>query len=193
VKSLGGTWYPGSTVILGIGQGAVTATPLQVARWTAGVSTGQLVTPHLGLAWGDSTDSSFSLIPTRSPQRLSFANSLGPVRDGMRMAVQSGTGTMLRDLPVPAGGKTGTAEDPSSPNHEADAWFTAAAPMNNPEVVATVMVRGAGEGYYTSEPAVKTILTYYFAHRQTIRPVLLGPLPHTKAPLRPRMLSLRAF
>ena len=48
----GGTWFGGSTVILGIGQGYLQVTPLQNARWTAAVATGNLVTPRLGLAVG---------------------------------------------------------------------------------------------------------------------------------------------
>ena len=52
VAANGGTWYGGSTVILGIGQGYLTVTPLQNALWTAGVATGQLVTPRLGMATG---------------------------------------------------------------------------------------------------------------------------------------------
>ena len=49
-EAKGGAWYGGSTVILGIGQGELQVTPLQNARWTAAVSTGNLVTPRLGLA-----------------------------------------------------------------------------------------------------------------------------------------------
>ena len=52
VRASGGTWYGGSTVILGIGQGYLQVTPLQNARWTAAVATGTLVTPRLGLAVG---------------------------------------------------------------------------------------------------------------------------------------------
>ena len=52
VQAKGGTWYGGSTVILGIGQGELQVTPLQNARWTAAVATGNLVTPRLGLAIG---------------------------------------------------------------------------------------------------------------------------------------------
>ena len=52
VRANGGTWYGGSTVILGIGQGYLQVTPLQNARWTAAVATGNLVTPRLGLAVG---------------------------------------------------------------------------------------------------------------------------------------------
>ena len=187
VAAAGGTWYAGSTVILGIGQGAVAATPLQVTRWTAGLANGAMVTPSLGMdAVAPGADTVVPLAHP-APQPLSFARSLGPVRDGMRRAVLEGTGTQLLPLHIDAGGKTGTAEDPSTPSGGADAWFTAAAPMNHPEVAVTVTVRGGGEGYYTAEPAVQSILSYWLAHKAAIlsttppaaasNPALRAPTP----------------
>ena len=64
VRAKGGEWYGGSTVILGIGQGELQVTPLQNARWTAAVSTGNLVTPRLGLAVG--TDGAASTAAARA-------------------------------------------------------------------------------------------------------------------------------
>ncbi len=173
VRQLGATWYPGSTVILGIGQGYVTATPIQVARWTAADATGRVVTPRLGLAV--SGPGGAARLPQPAPTTLPFAARLGPVRTGMRMAVTQGTGSMLLGTGLDAGGKTGTAQDPSAPHGGPDAWFTAAAPMRNPQVVVTVMVRGGGQGYYASQPAVKEILQYFFAHRRQI--LATGPAP----------------
>ncbi|MND02831.1 hypothetical protein D3C83_223640 [compost metagenome] len=49
MQQSGGTWYPAASVILGIGQGHVTATPLQAARWMGALATGSLATPRLGL------------------------------------------------------------------------------------------------------------------------------------------------
>lgn len=63
VESIGGAWYPGSTLLMGIGQGTVTATPIQVARWTAGIASGQMVTPKLAAAYGPVTQFRF---PPRS-------------------------------------------------------------------------------------------------------------------------------
>jgi cell division protein FtsI/penicillin-binding protein 2/cell division protein FtsW (lipid II flippase) len=176
VEQLGGTWYPGTSVILGIGQGEVTATPLQDARWTAAVTTGRLVTPRLGLAFGAGGQA--TALPAPAPAALPFAGALGPVRDGMRLAVTGGTATLLRDVPAPAGAKTGTAEDPSTPSGGEDAWFTAVAPIDNPEVVVTVLVRGGGEGAITSGPVADQVLRYYFAHRDAIlRTAPFAPLP----------------
>jgi cell division protein FtsI/penicillin-binding protein 2/cell division protein FtsW (lipid II flippase) len=178
VVRAGGTWYPGSTVILGIGQGSVTATPLQVARWTAAVASGVLVTPHLGL---DADGAQAVLpIPAAAPRPLPFADRLGPLREGLRLAVVEGTGTQLRQLPVAAGGKTGTAEDPAAPGGAPDAWFTGVVPVDGPEIAVTVLVRGGGEGYDTAEPAAASILRYYLAHRAGIlagAPVATVPGP----------------
>jgi cell division protein FtsI/penicillin-binding protein 2 len=175
VARRGGTWFPGSTVILGIGQGAVTATPLQVARWTAAAASGVLVTPHLGL---DAAGASGTApLAVAAPRPLPFSAQLGPVRDGLRLAVVEGTGSQLRDLPVAAGGKTGTAEDPAAPGGAPDAWFTGVMPADRPEVAVTVMVRGGGEGFDTAEPAAAAILRYYLAHRADI--VDAKPTPST--------------
>jgi cell division protein FtsI/penicillin-binding protein 2 len=167
VGSIGATWYPGSTVLLGIGQGFVTATPLQVARWTAAAATGALVTPQLGLQQRPSGPL-FSPVTGAPPHPLDFAAQLGPVREGIARAVREGTATGLRALPFPAGAKTGTAEDPSAPGGGPDAWFTAVAPLDNPDIVVTVFVRGGGEGAWTAQPAALRVLQYYAAHRAQI-------------------------
>lgn len=157
VGSIGSTWYPGSTLLMGIGQGTVSATPIQVARWTSGVATGAMVTPQLAAAYGPE----LIPIPTEAPQRLAFADRLDPVRAGMRASAAAGTAGQLADLPVPAGAKTGTAEDPSAPGG-LNAWFSAVAPFDAPEIVVTALVRGGGFGSATSGPVVKKILEHYF-------------------------------
>lgn len=166
VRAIGGAWYAGSTVLLGIGQGYLTATPLQNARWTAGVATGRLVTPHLGLAYAASPGH-LAALPFTAPQRLSFAAELGPVRAGMRAAVEQGTATLLQNLPVAAGAKTGTAEDATT-GGRADSWFTAAAPISAPSIVVTSYVHGGGHGAQTSGPVVDQALRFFWTHRAQI-------------------------
>jgi cell division protein FtsI/penicillin-binding protein 2 len=167
VARSGGTWYPGSTVILGIGQGYLTVTPLQDALWTAGVATGAVPTPHFGLAYGRGPRT-----PTRlqwpRPRRLPYAGTLGPVRAGMSLAATSGTASILTVLPVRAGAKTGSSEDPSAPSGGTDSWFTAVAPMGGPAIVATSFVRGGGHGVTTSGQVVLSAMQYFFAHQRQI-------------------------
>jgi cell division protein FtsI/penicillin-binding protein 2/cell division protein FtsW (lipid II flippase) len=167
VATRGGDWYAGSTVILGIGQGYVTATPLQVARWTAGVGTGRMVVPRLGLATSGS-GTPFTVLPVPASSALAFAGTLGPVRRGLREAVTGGTAARLAALPVAAGGKTGSAQDPASPNGRADSWFTALAPLSNPTLVVTAFVRGGGHGASTAGPVVHETLAYFLSHQKQI-------------------------
>ncbi|MBO0845373.1 MAG: FtsW/RodA/SpoVE family cell cycle protein [Nocardioides sp.] len=167
VARSGGTWYPGSTVILGIGQGYLTVTPLQDALWTAGVATGQVPTPHFGLSYGH-TLGPITRIHWPHPRTLPYAGSLAPVRAGMSLAATSGTASIMRALPVTAGAKTGSAQDPSAPNGATDSWFTATAPLNQPAVVATSYVRGGGEGVTTSGKVVLPAMQYFFAHEKQI-------------------------
>jgi cell division protein FtsI/penicillin-binding protein 2/cell division protein FtsW (lipid II flippase) len=166
VGANGGTWYPGSTVILGIGQGYLTTTPLQVARWTAAVSTGLLVTPRVGLATG--TGSAWTALPDPPAAQLPFAGALGPIRDGMRAAVTGGTAGRLSDLPDAVGAKTGTAQDGALPSDSYDNWITASAPFQDPSVVVTVLTQGPGEGDNNPGPVAHDLLAYYLAHQSEI-------------------------
>jgi cell division protein FtsI/penicillin-binding protein 2/cell division protein FtsW (lipid II flippase) len=160
----GGTWYPGNSVILGIGQGYVTATPIQVTRWSAAISTGATVTPHLGLAYR--TPNALGQLDFPAPKKLPFADRLGPVREGMRQAVFAIDGE-VSNLPVPAGAKTGTAEDSSTVSGDADSWFAATAPYNDAQVAGVVFARGGGEGFLSGVP-LRNILAYYFANQAAI-------------------------
>ncbi|GAA4881565.1 FtsW/RodA/SpoVE family cell cycle protein [Actinomycetospora straminea] len=139
VTAAGGTWYPGSTVILGIGQGPILATPLQTARWTAAVATGAMVTPHVGMAVG--TGPGAVALPHPAPTPLPFADRLGPVRDGMRAVVTSGTGRALGNAGITVAAKSGTAEDPSVPGGGVDDWMTAVAPADAPDIVVTALAQ----------------------------------------------------
>ena len=64
----------------------------------------------------------------------------------MRAAVTGGTAVRLAGLPLPAGAKTGTAQDGGLRDGEYDNWMSAAAPMDAPEIVMTAWVQGPGTG-----------------------------------------------
>lgn len=163
-KKRGGTWYSASTVVLGIGQGHITTTPIQAARWTAAIATGQLVTPRLGLDFA-APDQTATAVPTPPPNPLPFAGVLEPIREGMRQVVLQGTGTILKDVGFSVMAKTGTAEDPSTTNGDTTAWIVAAGPSEDPGIAIAVMVRGGGHGGETAGPVAKSALQYFAAHR----------------------------
>jgi len=158
-------WYPGSTVILGIGQGPIEVTPLQAVRWTGAIATGRLVTPRLGLAFGSGD---LVRLPAPAPAPLPFAAALGPVRDGMRQVVESGTARLLSSLPVPVLAKTGTAEDATNPARRNNSWLVAAAPADDPVIAVVSFVRGGGGGSAASGPVVLRTLRYFFEHQAAI-------------------------
>jgi cell division protein FtsI/penicillin-binding protein 2 len=172
VAADGRTWFGGSTVILGIGQGEITVTPLQNARWTAAVATGALVTPRLGLAVG--TQGTFTAVPAPAPAPLTFADGLGPVREGMRRVVTTGTGTRLAGLPAPVGAKSGTAQDGSLAADEYDFWMTAAAPSDAPEIVVTSLVQGPYERRGDAATVANDGLQYFLDHRADV--LATGPV-----------------
>jgi cell division protein FtsI/penicillin-binding protein 2 len=163
-RKQGGTWYSASTVVLGIGQGHITTTPIQAARWTAAIATGQLITPRLGLDFA-APDQPATAAPAPPPNPLPFAGVLGPVREGMRQVTLNGTATILKDVGFSVLAKTGTAEDPAAPNGDTDAWLVAAAPAEDPSIAIAVLVRGGGHGGETAGPVVKSALQYFGAHR----------------------------
>jgi cell division protein FtsI/penicillin-binding protein 2 len=154
-------------VILGIGQGYLQTTPLQNARWTAGIATRQLVTPRLGLATG--TDSGvYTTLPVPAPTPVQFGDELGPIRDGMRSAVTGGTAARLAGLPVPVAAKTGTAQDGSLPDGSYDNWLSAVAPAPDPSVVVTAVVQGPGTGANSKADVVAAGLRHYFEHQAEV-------------------------
>jgi cell division protein FtsI/penicillin-binding protein 2/cell division protein FtsW (lipid II flippase) len=167
VAADGGTWYGGSTVILGIGQGYLQVTPLQNALWTAGVATGQMVTPRLGMATGTS-GSVYAALPAPAPTPVPFADKLGPIRDGMRAVVTGGTATGLSGLPFAVGAKTGTAQDGSLSADAYDNWLSAAAPMPDPRVVMTAVVQGPGSGGNSVKGVVSEGLRYFHDHEAEV-------------------------
>jgi penicillin-binding protein A len=82
------------------------------------------------------------------------------VRDMMVGVVRSGTGTAAAISGVEVAGKTGTAElRPNSTNpKDADAWFVAFAPAQDPQVAVAVMLVGAGFGGTAAAPIARRVL-----------------------------------
>ena len=106
-KVIGEPWNSVDTITSSIGQGAVTVTPIQMARLYAAVANGGwLVTPHL--------------VEGTMPRRWLGLKpeTLRVLREGLRMVVTEGTARVLNDTTLPpVAGKTGTGEDPPRPDH----------------------------------------------------------------------------
>ena len=165
-RRFGERWYIGDDYHAAIGQGFVTATPLQVLNSIATIGNGGILRePRLV---SHIRDASGKLSPVESPVvRRDFvdANILRIVREGMRETVTEGTAQPLRDLPVAVAGKTGTAQ--FGTGKDTHGWFVSFAPYEKPEIALIVLVEGQGEEGYNAVPVTKEVYQWYFGDRGT--------------------------
>lgn len=169
------TWVTGDTYNMGIGQGFVLATPLQILNATAAVANGGLLyRPYLVQ---EILDAEGNRLETRQPEVIRdllhtiAPENLAQIQLGLEAVVAWGTGKDL-DVPgVPVAAKTGTAEfcdsypsclDRDGRVRTSHAWFVAYAPARAPEIAVIVFVYGGGEGSQVALPITGEILRYYF-------------------------------
>ncbi|MFH1508971.1 MAG: penicillin-binding protein 2 [bacterium] len=162
---IGEAWYQGDTYHMGIGQGDVLTTPLQVLHWTASIANhGNQRQPHLLKKTINTAGEENNVEPKTIKKNFISDTNMDYVRQGMKETVEYGSGVRLKSLPVSAGGKTGTAQ--FSNNESTHAWFTAFAPFDNPEIAIVVLVEGGaeggGEGHDTAVPVAYDVLNWYF-------------------------------
>lgn len=159
-------WYIGDTYHLGIGQGDILVSPLQVASYTAVIANGgKLYQPYLVNKFTDLENNPVAQNNSHLINQgfISSAN-LQVVRQGMRSAVVSGSAGSLADLPFSVAAKTGTAQFAN--NKRTHAWLTSFAPFENPEIVISVIVEQGGEGYVAALPVAREALICYFNSKQ---------------------------
>ncbi len=166
-------WYKGETVIAAIGQGYTNVTLMQVARYTAMLATGNLVTPH------------FAALIDGKPyvgkiKKMEFNKEiLQIVRNGMYDVCNNKRGTAyhaMHSLPIVVAGKTGTAQVTSIPQdvkkrakeselayfHRSHAWLATYAPFDNPKYVVVMIVEHGGHGGSAAGPVVAKIYRWMY-------------------------------
>lgn len=160
-EKFGEKWYIGNTYHSSIGQGYVTATPLQVANSVAVVANGgTLYRPRLvsQIKKADKTIYNKSEIIRNG---FIEPDILKTVREGMRMTVTEGTAQLLNTLPVEVAGKTGTAQFGNE--KKAHGWFVSFAPYENPEIVMVVLVESQEEDGFNAVPVTNEVYNWYFS------------------------------
>ena len=169
-----GRWTRGYLVSLGIGQGNVTVTTLQLARYTAALANGGLlVTPHLArvLRHPASGDEVRPGLPT--PRRLPVSpTNVAVVQRGMRAVVTSGTARVAAVPGIAVAGKTGTAQNSQGEDHS---LFIAYAPAETPRIAVAVLVENAGFGSTAAAPIASLLIEQALTGRTT-RPDLVRRL-----------------
>lgn len=166
-------WYPGETVIAGIGQGYWVVTPLQLAHAVAILAArGVPHVPHLLLAAQQGFDGAPVPVAPAPPRPNVMRNPADwqAIEQGMIEVLRSGTGRGIdRDFPYVIAGKTGTAERYSrtdetwtsisaSPIERHQVLFEAFTPAEDARIAVIVALEAGRSGAHDAAPIVRKIL-----------------------------------
>lgn len=159
-KIYGTNWPRSIMASLGIGQGEVSVTPLQLALYTALIANdGKTFTPHIVKGFLDEYTKEiipyhFKEINTGIKQEV-----FDIVKEGMYLVVQgAGTATRMRNPDFTIAGKTGTAQNPHGKDH---ALFVGFAPYEDPKIAICVVVENVGFGGTHAAPVAKKLFEAY--------------------------------
>src|SRR3989344_1412249 len=162
-SAYGDNWYLGDTMHLGIGQGFLLTTPIQMNVVTSFLATGKLTKPYLVSKISDENGELAEFSTKVLGENIVEVNNLQLVRAGMKDACKlGGTGAPFFNAKYEVGCKTGTAEKELGNPH---AWFTVFAPFENPQIALTVIIEDGGEGSSVAAPVAKEIVDWWMANR----------------------------
>lgn len=154
-------WTNGYLLSLAIGQGEVSATPLQMAAYVMSISNyGHYYQPHLVKYIKDARTGKIYYTQYNERNIPISREVFDKVREGMYLVVNGphGTGGAARLPDIPVAGKTGTAQNPRG---KPDAWFVAFAPFDHPKIALAVMVENSGYGGSVCAPIARKLIQYY--------------------------------
>jgi penicillin-binding protein 2 len=165
-------WYAGETISVGIGQGAVSVTPVSMAVYMATLANGGTrVVPHL-LKAVDDGNGWRPVPPPPPPQKIEIApEKLQAIRDGLWMVVNAyGTGGRARIPGKDVAGKTGSAQVISNAGRLAsrsnkdlrdNGWFVFFAPRDNPTIAGAVFLEHGIHGANAAGVSHHILDTYF--------------------------------
>jgi len=180
-ERFGQIWYPGETVSVGIGQGYMTSTPMQLAQMTSIIARrGEVLRPQALRKIEDVIDQNITEIEMRQEKPVTLRDPVFWQRaiDGMHAVVHHARGTARRiglDADYEIAGKTGTSQvialaqdehrapkNEDLPKHARDhALFIAFAPVEDPQIAVAVLVEHGGSGSGAAAPVARKVLDAY--------------------------------
>ena len=188
-------WFPGETVNLGVGQGYLLVTPLQLAHVAAVLSErGRSFRPRLVTGLHDADGHVKSLPPVEeTPVTGIAAADWDTVLNAMVGVNRYGTGALaFAKTPYTAAGKTGTAqvysvaqnakynEKTVSDKLRDHAWFIAYAPAEAPRIALAVLVENAGWGGSNAAPVARKVIDAYLLDKDgKVKPFATPAQPNT--------------
>jgi penicillin-binding protein 2 len=179
-------WYAGETISVGIGQGAVAVTPIQLARAIGGIASGGLlVRPHVT----NPNELPANVIPaTDTPSQVKIP--IDPanweiITDAMsNVPSPLGTAGSAHLQGIDFAGKTGSAQTVSNAlkaktangksKYKDNAWFVGVTPRRNPEIVVAVLFEGGEHGQFAARIAAQVVKAYVEKQRHQPTKVASG-------------------
>lgn len=185
-RALGQAWFPGETLILGIGQGYSAATPMQLAKATATLANkGQVIRPRLVSGTSNSITNEVNALPYHSENKIKLSNNAywDDVIASMKDVVHGVGGTAWRsglNAEYNFAGKTGTAQvigiaqdkeykkEEIAEEFQDHALFIAFAPVENPRIAIAIIVENGGGGSKTAAPIARKMFDHFMNNRDLI-------------------------
>ncbi len=158
-------WYPGDTLNVSIGQGALMVTPIQLARvYMAIANGGYLYKPYVVKEIEDVKGKKIIDIKPVLERKLNIRPIyLRWIRRGLIEAVKSGTAKSAFIPGLLVAGKTGTAQITSRGRHKKyHAWFVSYAGIKKPEIVTAIFLDHGGHGGSSAAPLAGKLYRFYF-------------------------------
>ena len=169
-------WYAGETISVGIGQGAIEVTPLQLARALGGIASGGVLRrPHVVFddeLTPDQLEAVQSSFPGSGEKTIPLTtDNWQIITDDLANVVgPGGTGAAVRLEGIDFAGKTGTAQvvnhragakDLGKGAERANAWFVGMTPRRNPDIVVAVLVEHGGWGAEAAAPIAAQLINAF--------------------------------
>lgn len=167
-------WTKGYVVSLGVGQGELGVTPLQMAVYVATIANGGTwYRPHaVRKLFNPNANPVEITIPVEAKKLPVRKEAIDLVREGMFLVVNgAGTATHVRIPGILVAGKTGTAQNPHGKDH---AWFIGFAPFDNPKIAIAVIVENAGFGGAVAAPIAKRLIEFYLKDKLKNEDILVS-------------------
>ncbi len=170
-------WFAGETISVGIGQGAVAITPVQLMRAIAAISMdGRMVVPHVTNP-ADLPPGYLEVSHVEEVKNIPIdPNGWNTITDAMsRVLLPEGTAPSAHVQGIDIAGKTGSAQVVSlatRAKHQSDealnqnGWFVGFTPRRNPDIVVCVLFEGGEHGKLAARLATQVIKAYVDKQRQ---------------------------
>jgi len=192
-------WYPGETLITGIGQGYTLVTPLQLAQATATLANnGTSVRPHLVTSIQPGGNGVSKPVAVEIMDKLELNQQhIDLVKQGMMGVTQPGgtAASVAVGAPYLIAAKTGTAQvvgikqgekynaSAIDERHRDHALFIAYAPADDPKIALAVIVENGGHGGSAAGPIARQVMDYYLLGKEPPPPAATPETP--SAPTEP--------